>query len=115
MNGPGGANGLGGVGDASCVLNPLAGCPAAPASSPCGSGAVCAYSSQDGRLELDTCMPVPSGCDSCACLQDAIVDFAKQFPDVSIPFGACSCYQGQQQVDGGTAANPISRISCHGA
>jgi hypothetical protein len=120
LGGFGGTNGLGGAGgfggfDASCAPDPLAGCPTLTASSPCGAGAVCAHSSQDGHLELDTCMPLPSGCDSCSCLQDALVDFAKQFPGVLIPFGACSCYQGQQRVDGGTAANPLTGISCNGA
>jgi hypothetical protein len=113
--GLGGTSGRGGMGGASCVPNPLAGCPTSPSSSPCGSGAVCAFSSQDGRLELDTCMPVPSGCDSCSCLQDAIVAFAKQFPDVSVPVGACRCDQGQQEVDGGTPSSPVSRITCNGA
>ena len=60
-------------------------------------------------------MPVPSGCDSCSCLEDALYEFAKQFPDVSVPVGACSCYDGQQRVDGGTPANPITRVACMGA
>jgi hypothetical protein len=114
----GGSNGAGGAGaavDATRVPDPLAGCPTSPASSPCGPGAICAYSSQNGRVELDACMPVPSGCDSCSCLEDALLEFAKQFPDVSVPVGACSCSDGQQRVDGGTPTNPIARVACNGA
>jgi hypothetical protein len=114
-NGLGGTSGLDASADARCAPNPLAGCPTSPASAPCGPGAVCAHAAQNGRVELQTCMPVPTGCDSCSCLTDAILDFAKQFPGVSIYRSDCFCYQGHQQVDGGTSANPISNVSCNGA
>jgi hypothetical protein len=122
--GAGGVNGLGGFGgmslldaavDASCLPNPLAGCPALTASSPCGPGAVCANSSQDGRVDIDTCIPVPSGCDSCSCVENALLEFAKQFPNIFVPSYACSCYEGPQRVDGGTAGNPITGVVCSGA
>ena len=125
--GPGGANGLGGATglggtnavdgavDAACVPNPLAGCPASTAGSPCGPGAVCAISTQDGRVDINTCMPVPSGCDSCSCVENALLEFAKQYPNIFVPSYACSCYQGQQRVDGGTPANPITGVTCTGA
>ncbi len=110
----GGTNGLDASADARCTPNPLAGCPPSPASAPCGPGAVCAYSAQNGRIELQTCMPVPSGCDSCSCLKDAIRDFAKQFPGLSVsPNSSCQCYEGRQQVDGGTPANSISNVNCN--
>jgi hypothetical protein len=113
--GLGGTNGVDGAVDAACPPNPLAGCPASTASSPCGPGAVCATSSQDGRVDINTCMPVPSGCDSCSCLENALFEFAKQYPNVFVPSYACSCYQGQQRVDGGTPANPITGVTCTGA
>ncbi len=114
-NGLGGANGLDGAVDAACAPNPLAGCPALTASSPCGPGAVCANSSQDGRVDINTCMPVPSGCDSCSCVENALIEFAKQYPNIFIPVYGCSCYEGQQRVDGGTPGNPITRVVCTGA
>jgi len=120
-NGLGGATGLGGTTgadgavDTACVPNPLAGCSAETASSPCGPGAVCATSSQDGRVDINTCMPVPSGCDSCSCVENALFEFAKQFPNILVPSYACSCYEGQQRVDGGTAGNPITSVVCTGA
>jgi hypothetical protein len=125
--GAGGAKGLGGFGgfggtsgldatvDANCAPNPLAGCPG-PAAAPCGPGTVCAYSSQNGVIELNTCMAVPSGCDSCSCLEEALYTFARQFPNVSVAAGACNCSDSQhQQVDGGTPANPIIHVGCNGA
>ena len=113
-NGLDGSNGLDAAADANCAPNPLAGCPALPAG--CGPGAVCAHSSQNGRIDLNACMPVPSGCDSCSCLEEALYEFARQFPNVSVAVGACRCSDGQyQQVDGGTPANPITNVGCMGA
>ena len=115
FGGFGGATGLDAAADANCAPNPLAGCPG-PAAAPCGPGTVCAYSSQNGVIELNTCMPVPSGCDSCSCLEEALYTFARQFPNVSVAAGACRCSDGQhQQVDGGTPANPITNVGCMGA
>jgi hypothetical protein len=112
-NGLGGTNGLDASADATCAPNPLAGCPTSPASAPCGPGAVCARSSQDGRIELQTCMPVPSTCDSCSCLRDVMIDFAKQFQGLFVsPTTSCYCFQGNRQLDGGAPVELISKVYC---
>jgi hypothetical protein len=109
----GGTNGSDGAADASCAPDPLAGCPKSDAG--CGPGAVCAVNSQNGRLDLSTCMPIPPGCESCSCLENALVEFAKQFHSVSLATGTCGCYSGTRGVDGGTQANPFTTIRCSGA
>jgi hypothetical protein len=111
--GLGGTTGVDASGDASCAPNPLAGCPTSPASAPCGPGAVCANSSQNGRVELQTCMPVPSTCDSCSCLKDVMIDFAKQFQGLFVsPTSSCFCFQGRRQLDGGAPTDLISNVDC---
>jgi len=48
-------------------------------------------------------------------MQEALFEFAKKFPNIVVPSYFCSCYDGQERVDGGTPADPIVKVWCMGA